>query len=314
MILGMSVSSNCFQRPETTAAFLQEICQGQIQALHWLASGSHTRVFAFVWQQQHWVLRVARSAEQILKCPRAYTWLGHLLPVPVSLHAGEKDGFYWSIQARMPGRALSELPPAQQRQFVPQILSHWRQFTAHAPLLWPQRGYGVLDWHSGRGTSSSWQAFLADSQILRAEASLWQSQPTLWERFQQGREAYLQRCAVCPETAFVLHGDAKGANLLVHQDGLSGVVDWATLGCGDWPYDPAALLLYLPLALWDETEALIRQYYTGFEQQDLQVRLHCYMLHSALEALIQFAQRGPDYAAAEADMLQRLSVLMQRLR
>lgn len=303
-------ASDCFQQPATTAQFLAQVLGAPVSGLHWLASGSHTRVFGFEWQQQTWVLRVARSPEQILKCWQAERWLGRLLPLPQTLHQGQQDGFFWSIQSRLPGRPLASLPPAQQRQLLPKLLQRWAHFQASAPLLQPARGYGPLHWDQGTGFAS-WQAFLADSAILRTDPTRWQAS-AYREAFQRGQARYQQLCARCPETAFVMHGDAKGANLLVDTQQLCGVVDWATLGCGDWAYDPAALLLYLPLPLWSEAIGLIQQAYARFEQQNLRARLLCYMLHSALEALIHLAPLQTSDPAADrrtADMLQRLAAL-----
>lgn len=305
-------TSDCFQQPASTAAFLAQVLGTSVSGLHWLASGSHTRVFGFDWQQQAWVLRVARSPEQILKCWQAERWLGSWLPLPHTLQQGQRDGFFWGIQSRLPGQPLSNLPPAQQGQLLPQLLQRWAHFQAAAPLLWPTRGYGPLHWEQGTGFVS-WRAFLADSAILRSSAPDW-PQIMLRKLFQQGQARYQKLCTYCPETAFVLHGDAKSANLLVDAQGLRGVVDWATLGCGDWAYDPAVLLLYLPLPLWSEAIALIQQAYARFEQQDLMARLLCYMLHSALEALIHLAPRETPEPAADrrtADMLQRLAALDQ---
>lgn len=303
-------ATDCFQQPASTAAFLAQVLGAPVSSLHWLASGSHTRVFGFEWRQGAWVLRVARSPEQILKCWQAGRWLGRCLPLPRTLQQGQQDGFYWSIQSRLPGQPLSSLSPAQQRPLLPQILQRWAHFQAAAPLLWPARGYGPLHWEQGTGFAS-WQAFLADSAILRADPARWR-QHAHRQAFERGQARYQKLYTRCPETAFVLHGDAKGANLLVDTQGLRGVVDWATLGCGDWAYDPAALLLYLPLPLWSETIDLIPQAYARFDQQNLRDRLLCYMLHSALEALIHLAPlQTPDPAvdSRTADMLQRLAAL-----
>ncbi|MBF2054542.1 MAG: aminoglycoside phosphotransferase family protein [Candidatus Sericytochromatia bacterium] len=305
-------ATDCFQQPASTAAFLAQMLDAPVSGLHWLASGSHTRVFGFDWQQRTWVLRVARSPEQILKCWQAERWLRHWLPLPHTLQQGQQDGFYWSIQSRLPGQPLSSLPPAQQGQLLPQILQRWADFQAAAPLLQPACGYGPLHWEQGTGFAS-WQAFLADSVILRADPTRWKH-PAHRQAFERAQARYQKLCPHCPETAFVLHGDAKGANLLVDGQALRGVVDWATLGCGDWAYDPAALVLYLPLPLWSEAIGLTQQAYDRFDQQDLMARLLCYMLHSALEALIHLAPHEmPDSTADRrtADMLQRLAALDQ---
>jgi len=280
--------ADVFQTPETTARFLTEICQAPISELHWLASGWHCRVFAFVCRGQSWVLRVSREARHVLKCWPARHWLGQWVPIPAIVAEGQSEEYFWAIQARASGQAMSSLPLAEQIAVVPQVLQSLQQLL-QAPLKLPFCGYGPLDWQAGTG-ASTWQHFLRASHLFQDLSAEFREPHAKWPEFMACRQVYADLLRHCPEEAFVMHGDCKPDNLFVAQGKLSALVDWATLGCGDALYDPAVLMLYLPSSAWAELTNIVLQ------QPDLNSvwtleRLRCYMLRSALEAWVGLQRR-----------------------
>lgn len=305
--------SNAFQSPERCAAFLQKLLNTEVQDLHFVNAGWHSRAFAFQANGHPLILKVAREAIHVHKEKWARQYLGQAiggpaLPIPAVFLEGLQDGFSWCIQARCPGHPLAELSPSEQMALAPDI--HRLMLSLHIRAL-PTgfRGYGIWSLKEQRG-HTSWRKHLGQvhgfaARELPAHSPL--RTQGIWVQLQQ---ELLQLLAACPEQAWWLHGDCKTSNLLGSTKGITGWIDWATLGWGDFVYDWAVFVLYAPRdSAWPHLQALSRLYRRqGFELPQLTNRLRASLLHAALGAL--FMQEIRQQARARQELLQQLRTLL----
>ena len=155
--------------------------------------------------------------------------VGTGLSVPQLEARGEVDGWPYVVMSRLPGRRLSEEWPA--------LDSGARERVAH---------------EIGEGMARLAALPLAGLDAMRApqEALLAERRPLLLADQRErggdealGRElqAFLEALPpLVPAESVLLHADLTADNILVHDGGLSGFIDFADAFVGPWTYELAA--------------------------------------------------------------------------
>lgn len=293
-----------FSQPLTTLDFLEEILDTKIFNLKPFARGQHSRIFSFESLNRRLILRVAHDPSHVFKEWQAQKWLGNYLPIPEVVQEGTQYHEFWAITHKAPGKSLAGQSADYQLQVFELLLRLQR-----APLPREFKGFGPFNWQKGLGRAS-WKAWLADlhsyAQVHNHQDSLLDA--SLLERIQARLQQLLP---FCPEIGWPMHGDFKAANLIAEQGRITGVVDWSNLGCGDFLYDLAVYLLYLPSA---ERMAMLRHSLKayaarGYDLSHSQERVYAYILHSATGALLTMGQRH-QHAEFE-DLRQKIMPLLE---
>lgn len=287
--------SDVFARPESTWAFLSQ--QGfQLQSLSYLTMGLNSRVFAFQANQQDWVLKVSSAAIHVHKEALAHALLHARIPVPAIALSGQQGGDYWVIQQRCAGLSLDQ---AQTGSDLPQQLTAVL-LNLHASALPRQASAGIWrpDHHLFQSGLPGWRAALAE--LHGFDYAQHRGRLLSPAHFAELKQRIVSGLDACPETLWLIHGDFKPANLIFSAGRISGVIDWCTLGGGDFAYDWAALLLYSDLALQAPLLGdLIAAYQSqGFDLSQVALRLRSYQAHQALGALWVYSSRHQPEAFA----------------
>ena len=316
---------NPFAQPETTQTWLETTCHAPITELTYLTRGWNTRIFSFVCRGQGHVLRVASGPEQIYKEALAAQCYGHGLPIPRVWAAGQvieheqepEQAWHWAIVSLCQGQSLDILSESLQKALEPAVLA------LHLDLLrLPLRHSGagplqVIPPHSP--IFGGWRAYLSQLGGMASRLSVLLQAPigfspaaldALLARLQQ-------QIAVCPEMPlWLLHGDFKPANILAdhaeqNSAKITGLVDWAGLGQGDFLFDTATWIWHHPetqwATLWQNWAPSYRD--LGLDLRHAPARLEAYLLFGALQAGITLA--GSPALAAEIPLWwQKLQFLL----
>ncbi len=296
---------NPFAQPYATRLFLEAVLQGPVSNLQPFDRGLHCRIFSFEFQNQHLVLRLAHDGSHVLKEWQAQHYLGSVLPIPMVFKEGIHAQQYWAIVARCDGQALAQKPFSLAQQLDHKVIIDSLLKLHTQSVLCQLRGFGSLHWESGLGLPS-WHKYLISVFGQSAETLVANSllSPECFKNYYQRLVQFLP---YCPQDAWVIHGDFKAQNIIVHQGQMTGIVDWSGLGFGDFLYDIAVYAFYLPSSERQGflQAAFIRYQQAGFDLTGCQQRLAAYTIHSALGALMTLGQRQAQFEFSQ--MQQELS-------
>jgi aminoglycoside phosphotransferase (APT) family kinase protein len=262
-----------------TRSFLKTVLESDaISQLEWLEKGMNNQALAFFYEGQPQILRISRERESVWNDNAAAHHLWDRLPIPFAAWEGEIGPYFWVIQPQCPGRAMAVMPIAEQRALIGSVVQTLLNLHG-AALKWPPP---PLDWQAtqliqGLGTAST---KLSQHTLLK---------PAVFERLYQELLSYLP---FCPVPAWMIHGDFKPEHLFFNQGQLTGIIDWSAFGIGDFVYDAAVLLFYLPPELEPEFRLALQQNYQryGLPLENWRERLLAYQLRTALWSLITFSR------------------------
>lgn len=150
-------------------------------------------------------------------------------PTPDYPWIGYTSGFTYAIQAALPGVPISRMTPSLLTRLIELNELQIAQAPA-GPSDWPRE---VVD------------TVLVGGQGYCLHASLRQhssATATLLLRLQEIVIAYKN---AIKEQNDIVHFDFNPANLLVHEQAVSGVIDWDGASAGDATFDLATLLFYI---------------------------------------------------------------------
>ena len=207
------------------------------------------------------------------------------IPVPEVLATGDDGDLHWAVSRRAAGTMLYDLPPAEQKAMVPEMIRVLRAI--HAVDVRDSRGYGrIIDDPSTY--AARWEDWVA--RALRWPHLDW---PTVLRRARAPHRAAMERCWTVAETLLpaltsagrVLgHGDYNQANLLGDAGRITGVVDWQGAGYGDPLYDVAGA------DFWTPELALPAAYLRTCPHDGAEQRILCYQVSLAANVLGFFVQ------------------------
>lgn len=201
-------------------------------------------------QGQAYVLKWQPRANHLQQALYAQTVTEHLrkqgYPAPAYLHIGSVLGGVYSIQQALPGAPMGHLTP----QRLPDVLKLQAMHVSPAPP-------GPRDWPREVA-----QTVLQGGDGYCLHSSLRQHSPETAAMLQALQALVTDYQGAIEETNEVVHFDFQPANLLIHNDTVSGVVDWDGVRAGDSAFDLATLLFYgydesqVREALWAQALAL----------------------------------------------------------
>lgn len=301
---------NPFAQPETTQAWLEATCRAPVSELHFLTRGWNTRIFGFVCRGQAHVLRVASGPEQIYKEVLAFQRYGQSLPIPRVWAAGSEEDleqgqiWHWAIVSRCQGQSLDALSEPTQKALAPAVLALHLDMLRQ-PLF--ESGTGPLPVNPPHSPAfGGWQTYLSQLGGMASRLYVLLQAPIAFSpaALDPVLARLQQQIAVCPETPlWPLHGDFKPANILAEEPAktdqitgqimgqITGLVDWAGLGQGDFLFDTATWIWHQPeaewAALWQRWAPSYRA--LGLDLSAAPARLEACLLFGALQAGITLA-------------------------
>lgn len=207
---------NPFAQPQTTQIWLESTCQASISGLAYITRGWNTRIFSFECRGHSWILRIAQSADHVLKEALAYQYLGKVLPLPPVWKTGQVAGWYWAIVHRCPGKSLDQLAASEQALSTLDVLTLHLQLLQQ-PLLHP----GAGPWKTQpdyRPVFTHWNTYLAELGGMKTRLPDLLQQPIALSSSElEQLYAYVQASELfwpC-SPVWLIHGDFKPANIIV---------------------------------------------------------------------------------------------------
>lgn len=181
------------------------------------------QAYVLKWQPRSNHLQQAFYAQSVTEHLRAQGY-----PVPAYLHIGSALGGVYTIQQALPGAPMGRLT----LQHLPDVFKLQALHAGPAPP-------GPRDWPREVA-----QTVLQGGDGYCLHASLRQHSPETAEMLQTLQALVTAYQGAIEETNEIVHFDFQPANLLIHNDTVSGVVDWDGVRAGDSAFDLATLLFY----------------------------------------------------------------------
>jgi hygromycin-B 4-O-kinase len=283
-------------KQETIIALLRETFDLPIEALTLLEGGQVAQTLSFTVGDQAYILRFNPGSFDVTFQKEMFIYTHFAspdIPIPPILKVGWLGDLSYAISGKLTGRRLPTLSRAEYEQTLPSLIRTLHAIHQVEVSPWPGFG-GIGD--SGDGTSSSWQAFIA--QIIEEERAdgffgQWHAlfETTFLEReFFETVYHHLQRLLpFCPEERWLVHGGYGFNNVLAEDGVVTAVLDWTDAKYGDFLYDLAWLNFWDP---GHDYPALFRPGYveSGIQVTNFEQRLLCYQCRIALDGLRFFAK------------------------
>jgi hygromycin-B 4-O-kinase len=276
----------------TTEALLRFLSRKLGASPAWapVSEGMESRVLAYTWDQEEFILRVHPKSFGFHKdrfCYQHFAAPG--LPIPEIVEVGTFDTAHaYSLSRKLPGVTLQDSPASVLRQLAPRV-SGIRKRIASSPLP-VQEGFGRFD-AQGCAEYASWKAFLQST--VHSKERDWErlfSQKILdFQTLQPVLQHFLELTGECPEVRELVHGDFGSNNVLTEGERITGVLDWDCALYGDSLLDVAGSFFWSP---WLECMQIQAEHFERELQNEPQfsLRLQCYQLWCGLEELYENAQ------------------------
>jgi len=273
-----------------------------VEHLERVKGGQIARTFAFDVGSERFILRINRRLGANVEKEAFVTRLlaGSGIPIPTIVHHGRMGaGLFFSISREIAGTPLSALDRPGIEALTPALIEMLDAI--HAIDVRHTSGYGPAG-DDGNGLFPTWRRSL---MAVRDEEPEWDFygkwhvmfETTILERdvFDRCFEQMERLLSFCPEDRSFIHGNVGFGNVLAQGGRITAVLDWQEAGYGDFLYDIAHLDFWDVDAGWVD---LIRDHYDqrGLAVPAFHERVHCYQLHTGLNALRFFAKREDEEA------------------
>jgi hygromycin-B 4-O-kinase len=269
--------------------FLEDVEQAEPQTIHPLIEGHISQAFSFEAAQNKYVLRLSETDADFKADQFAFDHFGQGLPVPKVSEIGKfSSSAYYCVTNFVDGKGSNTLSSDEVARTLPSI---WQALgsTFTTDISFSQ-GYGDLDIMSGNGSSDSWHEHILKLEregvdSFKRNATSVGLNPELIDKF---FEQYRANLPFASETRRLLHGDPAFDNMLIDEDKVVAVIDWAQLGYGDWMSDFARLDFWWP-GRYGDKEEFAKSF--GLEDDHINERQALYWATNALWT-IEFADKA----------------------
>lgn len=277
-----------FSLPDV-ARFVENTEQAKPDSLHPLVEGHISQAFSFETDQGKYVVRLSEADDDFKADKFAFEHFGKILPIPAVREVGAFNGeAFYCVTDFVEGKTSNTLSDEELARALPNIQqSLATMFDADISF---STGYGEVDTSSGNAHGTSWREQVAAVErqgidSFKANAAHIGLLADLVEAF---FEQYRANLPFASETRRLLHGDPAFDNMLVRNDEVVAVIDWAQLGYGDWMSDFARLDFWWP-GRYGEKNEFAKTY--GLEADHLDERQALYWATNALWT-IKFADEA----------------------
>jgi hygromycin-B 4-O-kinase len=264
-----------------------------------LSGGEWSQAFAFRQGGKELVVRFGVHEDDFLKDRFAGQFGRPELPVPKVLEIGEAFGAHYAISERAFGTMLDDLDKAAMRRIIPSLFA--TMDAIRETDISKTTGYGMWD-RSCNGQHKTWRECLLDisndevyAKIVGWKAHL-KDAPGGEKQFNEIYEKLVELSKDLPEVRCLIHNDLLNFNVMVNDNKITAVFDWANAFYGDFLYDLAMFTFWGPIHKpvqgidW-EAEAKAHYEAIGLDIPEFKRRLDCCMLHIGLGALAYFCYK-----------------------
>lgn len=276
----------------TVRAFLQSQYDARVDAVTLIGAGMFSHAYTFGVDGRAYVMRINSWREDFQKDQFASKHFSDALPIPHVVFIAQFDETHFCcVTERCDGRTLKDNNNIDDLPIVPNLFDTLDEI--HRIDVSQSHGWGLAD-ASGNGRFGSWAESLLAlyNQKFDYDWTAIQLQPFfdkgLFDEFFQEMKRLV---SYCPPERYLIHRDYGFDNVVADGSRVTGVLDWAEFGYGDFLYDVAYLdhfSQHIPYGdLW-YARAKLR----GIDVPNFQARMQCYMLCNGLHDMAIAATLG----------------------
>jgi hygromycin-B 4-O-kinase len=278
--------------------FLETTEHANPDSVEQLAEGHISQALGFeMVDGEKLVLRIADRLNNFEADKYAGDVWGDRLLVPKVTDMGKfGDSAYYCISNRIDGVPSNSLTLPEIQAALPSIHDVFAKL--FKTDISATTGYGEINTATGNAASDSWQARLAGHigetsvEGYKESARFVGLDPTIIDSF---IAQFNRNLPYASEVRRLFHGDLGFDNLLLLNGEVTGVIDWAQMGYGDWMRDYARLDFWGP-GRYGDAKQFAAQYELDAEHIDERIALY-----HAFNALltIDFSHRHKNQSTSE---------------
>lgn len=276
--------------PEHVRHFLETRKHADITSIEQLTEGHISQAFSYeTVDSDKLVLRIAPRDDDFKADQYAFEHYGDELPIPKVIEMGEFEGAsYYCVTERASGVISDALSQDEITKVLPAIHDVFaRLFKIDISTT---TGFGPMDIPTGNAKFETWKDNLR-SKIDGEGAATYKKyaqniglDQTVVHGFLAQFHKYLPYAS---EVRRLLHGDLGFDNLLICGEDVTGVIDWAHVGYGDWMSDFAKFDFWWPNRFGSPREFAEM---SGLDADHINERIGLYWAVTAL-GTIRFADK-----------------------
>lgn len=256
--------------------FLLQQMHTEIDSLQKLSSGMFSQAYSFVADKKEYVFRLNKHEKDFKKDIYAYRNFGNKLLIPKILKYGKfDDELYYAITLKCKGVTHDKVKNPE--SILPEIIKTIEAMRAID--VTSHYGFGLLN-EDGQGQYNSWREAVTsfyNHKFPNIEVKKFIDAAVLGKMF--------DLLEFIPETKYLVHGDFGFDNLIIDDDKIAGILDWAESKYGDFLYDVAWL------DFWSNDIKYAQAFKNYYVMHEIEIpnfdeRVECYRLHVGLSGLI----------------------------
>lgn len=283
---------------EDIQQFLETTEHANPDSVEQLAEGHISQALGFeTIDGQKLVLRIADRINDFEADKYAGDVFGDRLLVPQVNDIGKfGDSAYYCISNRLEGVNSNSLSSSDIQAALPNIHNVFAEL--FKTDISATTGYGEIDTKTGNAECDSWQARLASHigktsiESYKVSAQFVGLDPSIIDRFMV---QFSQNLPYASEVRRLFHGDLGFDNLLLLNGEVTGIIDWAQMGYGDWMRDYARLDFW-----WQGRYGDAKQFAAQYEldSEHIDERIALYHAYNAL-LTVDFSYRHKNDSTSE---------------
>lgn len=255
-----------------------------------LGAGMFSKAFAFTVEEQAYVLRIGTCEEDFLKDRFAYQhYSTPEIPIPKVVTMGRwSHELFYCVTERCTGLTLNDLQDSDLDAAVRVATALFDTLDAiHQTAVTRYLGWGLTG-VNGHGRFLDWRTYQLLLYNQKFDFEPWTLvrdsfiEEDLFANLYSEMESLL---VYCPDAKWLVHGDFGFDNVISDGERITGVLDWAECGLGDFVSDIAYLQFWSDDldygTLWRAYAAERRLVIPHFEE-----RMRCYSTGIALGSML----------------------------
>lgn len=267
--------------------FLSKQMGEQITNLQRLSDGLFSQAYSFTADEKEYVVRLNKHEKDFKKDIYAYQNFGDKLPIPKIIKYGKyNDVLYCAITPKCKGVTHDELDHEAAKKVLPEIIKSVE--IMRLIDVSETSGYGLLD-ENGKSEHDHWNSaimFFYNHKFPKIDVERLLKNSILNKTFfEKHLKRLLKLLKFIPKERHLIHGDFGFDNLIVDNDKITGILDWAESRYGDFLYDVAWL------DFWSNNIEYAKEFKKYYSANNISIphynkRIECYRLHIGLNSLI----------------------------
>lgn len=272
--------------------FLDNIGFKNSGEIKYISKGYFSKAYSFESKNKDYILRIGTSLKAFKKDILAFQQFSRYLPIPEIYKTGEYENNYFCISEKFEGITFNILNNDIQEQSLDSLIqSHQKMLEIDCNIF---NGFGSIN-ENGSSNYQSWKEFITDiafdNHLLCPEDMIYKNWQIIFktenvdiELITTAQKILIELSEFCPEEKHLIHGDFGGDNLIIKNNYISAIIDWAEMIIGDSLYDIAYLDFYSENINYSQ---IFKDFYKSknIEFINYEQRINCYKIYECLKSI-----------------------------